>query len=599
MPNIDGLDQVTLSAQEPQRSDGGRTVDLTSVIFASKRVLVRVWRVLTAPVRILTPSLGRAKIDRISIAPQDLRTTDPTIAADIYAGYFSFAGKVVSTGGGSPFDVVPPSRGWSETLMGFEWLRDIRAAETALARTNARTLVDDWINSSNRSKHPIAWEAPVIARRLISWIDHSPIILDGADRSFYKRFTVSITRQCARLGRLMNDPALKQHRLIGAIALTYVAVCSEGSKRLIRRASSALGHELKRYVLADGGTITRNPQDIIELLADLLPLHYSFQAQNIDAPAELINAIDRMMPMLRLFRHGDGALALFNGMSATAPDTVATLLAYQDSRSPVIENAPLAGYRRIQAAEAVVIMDAGKPPPEAFSSRAHAGCLAFEFSYGFQRMIVNCGAPVGVHDARRALARATAAHSTATLNDTSSCHFAPPDEVRWPQGSPLMSGPKNVKVSRDEDDVSARIVASHDGYRALFGVEHRRSLTLGKTGGWLIGEDQFEAVNTRRAARMPDAFALRFHLHPQIEADVSEDGQTVYLGGLETGVWTFSAGGLPLAIEESVFFAGLDGSRRTRQIVISGNFRQTPVVRWVFVRDGELLDPLEADVLPN
>ncbi len=34
---------------------------------------------------------------------------------------------------------------------------------------------------------------------------------------------------------------------------------------------------------------------------------------NVGAPAELVAAIDRMAPMLRFFRHGDGGLALFNG----------------------------------------------------------------------------------------------------------------------------------------------------------------------------------------------------------------------------------------------------------------------------------------------
>ena len=578
---------------------GMQAADFNSAVFALKRVLARVSRAVSSPIRFLSPSLGRVRIDRIAIAPQDLRTTDPTIAADIYAGYFSFAGKVVSTGGGSPFDVLSPSRGWSEALMGFGWLRDIRAAETALARTNARTLVDDWINSSSRLKDSIAWEAPVIARRLISWIDHSPIILDGADRSFYKRFTVSIARQSARLGRLMNDPALKRHRLTGAIALTYVAVCSEGSKRFVGRASATLARELKRYVLADGGTITRNPQDLIELLADLLPLRYSFQAQGVEAPTELLNAIDRMMPMLRLFRHGDGALALFNGMSATAPDTIATLLAYQDTRSPAIENAPLSGYRRMQAGETLLIMDAGRPPPQAFSSSSHAGCLSFELSYGLQRMIINCGAPIGGHDQLRALSRTTAAHSTATLNDTSSCHFAPVDEVRWPEGGPLISGPKNVRVARDNDDASERIVATHDGYRTLFGVDHQRSLTLGKTGGWLIGEDRFDSVKLKKAAQSPDSFTLRFHLHPQIEADISEDGTAIYLGGVETGVWTFSAGGVPLALEESVFFAGLHGSRRTLQIVVAGHFRQTPKLRWLFVREGELPTEYKDEAFPD
>ena len=36
-------------------------------------------------------------------------------------------------------------------------------------------------------------------------------------------------------------------------------------------------------------------------------------------PPALLNAIDRMMPMLRFFRHGDGNFALFNGMGPT-PD---------------------------------------------------------------------------------------------------------------------------------------------------------------------------------------------------------------------------------------------------------------------------------------
>ncbi len=38
---------------------------------------------------------GSAKTDRLVIAPQDLRTADATRAAEIYAGRFAFAGKVV------------------------------------------------------------------------------------------------------------------------------------------------------------------------------------------------------------------------------------------------------------------------------------------------------------------------------------------------------------------------------------------------------------------------------------------------------------------------------------------------------------------------
>ena len=67
-----------------------------------------------------------AMADRLLIAPQDLRTADPTRASEIYAGRFAFAGKVVICDGRSPFEVDPPSEEWSDQLLGFGWLRHLR-----------------------------------------------------------------------------------------------------------------------------------------------------------------------------------------------------------------------------------------------------------------------------------------------------------------------------------------------------------------------------------------------------------------------------------------------------------------------------------------
>jgi uncharacterized heparinase superfamily protein len=54
---------------------------------------------------------------------------------------------------------------------------------------------------------------------------------------------------------------------------------------------------------------------------------------------------------------------------------------------------------------------------------------------------------------------------------------------------------------------------------------------------------------------------------------------------LPTGqTWIFDGGGLPLAIEDGIFFATPDGARQTKQIVISGGFDTIPVVSWRFSR---------------
>ena len=72
------------------------------------------------------------KTDRLLIAPQDLRTADPTRASEIYAGRFAFAGKIVICDGRSPFEMTPPSEEWADTLLGFGWLRHLRAAESGI-----------------------------------------------------------------------------------------------------------------------------------------------------------------------------------------------------------------------------------------------------------------------------------------------------------------------------------------------------------------------------------------------------------------------------------------------------------------------------------
>src|SRR3569833_1638955 len=92
---------------------------------------------------------GRA--DRLLIAPHDLRTTDATRAAEIYSGRFVFAGKIVTCHGRSVFDLDPPSEEWEVSLLGYSWLRHLRAADSAISRANARALLDDWLSNPRMS----------------------------------------------------------------------------------------------------------------------------------------------------------------------------------------------------------------------------------------------------------------------------------------------------------------------------------------------------------------------------------------------------------------------------------------------------------------
>ncbi|TAK46874.1 MAG: heparinase [Xanthobacteraceae bacterium] len=545
----------------------------------ARRTLARLSWTATG-LRCLMP--GRT--DRLLIAPQELRTADATRAAEIYAGRFVFAGKIVSCHGRSPFDVPAPSEDWEIALHGFAWLRHLRAADSAITRANARSLVDEWI-ARQRRVSTLAWRADVVARRIISLLSQAPLLLNGTDGRFYRRFLRSLSREVRYLRSMLVDAPDGLPRLQALIALCYGSLCLANQGGYINAVARRLSEELGQQILADGGHVSRNPAVLIELLLDLLPLRQTFAARNVAPPPALLNAIDRMMPMLRFFRHGDGQLALFNGMGATPNDLLATILIYDDSRGAPMAGMPHSGYQRMAAGSLVVLMDTGVPPPPGVSHEAHAGCLSFELSSGTSRIVVNCGLPATGRDNWRAFARGTAAHSTLVFHDTPSCQFVELSAVkRFLQGAPIVSGPREVEVFREALPEGTLLTAIHDAYSRSFNVLHRRALMLAGDGHRLDGEDTLVHGGGAVVHSSVDDYAVRFHLHPGVKASRLGDARGVMLVLPNREVWIFESPEATVTLEDSVFLAGSDGPRRTVQIVIRGQANEAASVRWSFMR---------------
>jgi len=534
---------------------------------------------------------------RLVIAPQDIRTSDPIVADDIYAGYFAFAGRVVDASNQSPFLLVGPSQEWENNLMGFSWLRHLRAADTNLARQNARALVAEWLSlqgspsvsaaageAQGRSHEtPCAWKPVVAARRLMSWISQSPLLLEGADAEFYGLFLKGIGRHVAFLRAQMRFELSGETRLFTAIALAQTALCSDGYGRLLKRSGKWLDEELQAQILPDGGHVGRNPQTLIDLLFDLLPLRQAYTSRNVAPPPQLISAIDRMLPMLRMFRHPDSSLALFNGMGVTAPDMLATLLGYDDARAQPILNAPFSGYQRFESADALLIADIGAAPPPDFSTRAHAGALSFELSLDGFRTIGNCGAPSIQRGPLREAARLSAAHSTLIVGDESSARLADETGLGPWAGGRIFIGPKIHDFSRRDEQSECGFEARHDGYVSRFGLNHFRSIALSVEGGRVEGLDRLEPVGKRKPpASLP--YVIRFHLHPGVKAARVEREHGVMLVLPNGAAWLFHASGRKVELEEGAFFASADGGRQAQQIVVRGIADSDPETRWVFLR---------------
>jgi uncharacterized heparinase superfamily protein len=534
--------------------------------------------------------------ERLRIAPQDIRTADATVADEIYAGYFSFDGKILNVRGRSPFSVEPPSVGWRRSLGGFSWLRHLRVADTPLARENARALVGEFIELRGLPAEDPAVEPVVAARRMLSFLAHSPMLLDGAEAEFYDGFMRALAEGAGSLSlALGRRHARAADRLLCALALLEFGICADADSEMQSQATKLFIQELERQILRDGGHIGRNPKTILELLLDFLPLWQLYAARGVNPPQALFGAIERMIPMLRLLQHGDGALALFNGMDATAPGKLATVFMHEPPRDPPL-SAPQSGYQRMVTNGALAIIDAGAPPPQEFSRAAHAGALSFEFSLGRDRVVVNCGAPSAQQEALREIARATAAHSTLAIDDQSSCEIAPVSSKRHP--GLIVDGPRNVRMERRQTKSGQVIELAHDGYARRFGLIHERTLALTNDGVRFIGQERLVVASDVVAQATPLQFVLRFHLHPGVRVQMHADERKVELTLPSGALLLFEASNFAPKIEESLFFAAPEGARKTVQIVITGPAAAQMRLRWSFRRVADFGDRDASDAVP-
>ena len=194
-------------------------------------------------------------------------------------------------------------------------------------------------------------------------------------------------------------------------------------------------------------------------------------------------------------------------------------------RSPL--DAPDSGYRRMTAPGALAIIDVGAPPPLEFSRVAHAGALAFEFSLGSERVVVNCGAPATQHEAAREVARNSAAHSTLVIDDQSSSQIEPLSSKANP--GLIVAGPREMRAERRRSRRGEVIEAAHDGYKERFGLMHERILAMTQDGSRFIGQDRLVAAESAKKKDANESaaheFSARFHLHPSVGAAPQADGR--------------------------------------------------------------------------
>ena len=528
----------------------------------------------------------------------------------LIAGKFLFSGSFIETQDMSIWDIAPKNPVVAEELQGFGWLDDLAAVGDAKSRACAQDWVADWIVRYGRGRGS-GWTPNLVGRRLIRWIQHGSFLLRNQETKSSEAFHRSLAQQATFLSRRWNT---LQHGLPRFEALTgmiYAGLFLQGMEEHVESAVTALACDCTLEIDDTGGILTRNPEELLEVLTLLTWTVWALTEMGHQPPALIMSAITRIAPTLRALRHTDGSLARFHGGGRGLYGRLDYVLAASGNKTCVSEG-PSMGYARLCAGRTSIVVDAAAPSTGPASIDAHASTLAFEVTSGRRPIIVSCGSGRSFGEEWRRAGRATPSHSTVCLEGYSSSRLGPPSRLNTARQELLVDVPELVQVHFSNLHDGRRLELSHDGYRGTHGLTHARTLDLSVDGRGMVGEDllttlieadkvKFEAA-LGHTAQQGIQYAVRFHMHPDVDATVDLGGAAIAMVLKSGETWILRHDGhAQMSLKPSVYLEnGRLKPRPSQQVVLSGRtMAYATRVRWSLAKAQDTPDGIRDLVIDD
>lgn len=505
--------------------------------------------------------------ERLTIKPVDAWSGCRVKGQQVCQGIFEHNGATFALYGENwePIGADPASL---KHVHSFEWLRDLRTLGGQMARVQATELTRSWMRQYDRW-HAVAWEPETLSTRLCMWLSHFDILGSSLeDEEFHDLFFASLMRQSRHLHHTFKATEHNNLTALRIIKGLIYSGLSLNQPEWVAEGLTALTEQLDHQINYDGGHISRAPDKLLAALHILLDIRIALTAANIPLPESVQLNIERMVPAIKFFRYQDKGFALFAGSQAGNPDFIDTIIAQAGVSGKAVHSLPITGYEKITHGRGALIMDIG--------ADVQASPLAFEFTYGKERFITNCGNHPSSTDWQYALSQ-TPAYSTATLNNKS-------------------AKPHNADHHRIDEKHATSLEGSHDGFvqetrgesgckperdkqkrgelgckpirdKQTQGLTHTRRVYLSDKGRDLCGEDKFTSDT---ALAKPADIAIRFHLHPDVGVSLVQNGTSALLKLRHGGGWRFTHSAGHLVLEDSIYLGEGTQPRKTKQLVIYG-----------------------------
>lgn len=498
----------------------------------------------------------------------------------LIAGNYLFAGTLTEGKDTSIWDVDQSSQMVRDELHGCAWLDDLAAVGDSKARACGQRWVSDWIERYGNGVGP-GWLPGLTGRRLIRWINHGIFLLRGREKAESEAFFRSMGQQTLFLSRRwrVTPPGLPRFEALAG--MIYAGLALEGMREHVAPAMKALAADCNTEIDADGGIATRNPEELLEVMTLLNWAMVAFAEAGQQPPPPVLAAIERIAPTLRALRHADGSLARFHGGGRGLDGRLDHALATSNVKTQPGDGLHM-GYARLNAGRMSIVIDAAIPPTGQSSANGHASTLAFELTSGRRPILVNCGSGKSFGEDWRRAGRATPSHTTLGIKGYSSSRLGQASGIMSNGSEVLIDTPSLVRYQKSLLPDGRRIELSHNGFQLTHGLTHARIMDVANDGRGIVGEDVLTTLTDDDQRRFDGAldqtklqgipYAVRFHLHPDVDATLDLGGTAVSLALKSGEIWVFRYDGIGrLELKPSVYLEnGRLKPRPAKQVVLSG-----------------------------
>ena len=376
----DGIDQ----GKRLIRVGEGRSLSLAERL--AERLHRLTWRTPLHAMRLT----GRYPLKLIAV-PDDPIPGDAERGRALLGGELSFRGEARAI---DALDVARPdwSRAFGEHFHSFAWLRDLSTVATrARGAPIAEALMARWLAVHAERVSDEAWRPGLWGRRIMFWTAHAPLILSSTDLVYRSAVLNALARGARHLDRVADKARTGPSRVAAWCGVVAAGLLIPGGDPRRAFGEAGLARALGSALFGDGGAVSRSPAQLLDMVALLAMLGEAYDARRAPVPEAVGAALARMVPALLGVRHADGGLSSWQGGAPVAAETLAQVVEASGVRARPLRQARDWGYQRLASGGAVLIVDAAPPPAGQAIEGGCASTLAFEFSDGPLRLIVNCG----------------------------------------------------------------------------------------------------------------------------------------------------------------------------------------------------------------